>query len=116
MNKSQLVVQRNKLRNELNQIEGELSLLESLERPFKAAILSRKGSGKMSFKTEEDARKKYEEYCGKDQFRGGTSHGAYLYKLNKDGSKTLLDHHAINNPDFFPYEFSEDEAPCPASS
>lgn len=107
MNKSQLQMKQAQLRNELTRIEKELSLIESLERPFKAAISSHGGLGNVGFKTEEKARKKYEQYCKKYLYRGGTTHGAYLYKVNEDGSKTLLDYQPINTPDFYPYEFDK---------
>lgn len=105
MTKNQLIVKRERLLEELNDINQELRRMEELEKPYIAAISSYNGSGETKCKTEVQARKKYQEYCGKTYYRNGLTRGAYLYQFNADGTKTLLDYHPMGQKDFYPRLF-----------
>lgn len=108
MSKQQLLIQREQLLTKLQNLDQEISHLDNMEKPYVAAISSYSGGGKVSFKTEEQARRKFEEYCGKTYYRNGLTNGAYLYKHNHDGSKTLLEVKEMGRPDFYPYEFDRE--------
>jgi hypothetical protein len=108
LTKEQLIEKREELRERMNGVDEEIRRMECLEKPFVAAISAYSGGGETRYETEEQARKKFKEYCGKTYYRNGVSHGAFLYKYNEDGTKTLLDVHAMNQKDFFPYQFDQD--------
>lgn len=105
MTKDQLIVKREQLRENINGINREIRRIKELEKPYVAAISATNGGGETRFKTEKLARKKFEEYAKKDIYRGGASHGAFLFKYNDDGTKTLLDVQPIGKDDFYPYQF-----------
>lgn len=108
LTKDQLIEKREEHRISMNKINDEIRRLECLDKPFVAAISAECGGGETRCETEEQARKKFEEYCGKTHYRRGVIHGAFLYKYNEDETKTLLDVHPINKEDFFPYQFNKD--------
>jgi hypothetical protein len=110
LTKEQLIEKREGHRVSMNKIDDEIRRMECLEKPFVAAISSYSGGGETRCETEELARKKFNEYCRKTYYRSGISHGAFLYKYNEDGTKTLLEVHPMNQKDFFPYQFDQDEA------
>lgn len=108
MTKDQLIQQREQLRGKINNINDEIRRIEDLEKPFVAAISATNGGGETRYDSEEMARKKLEAYAKKEVYRGGISHGAFLYKDNEDGSKTLLDVKPIAQEDFYPYQFDQE--------
>jgi hypothetical protein len=108
MAKDQLIEKREQLRRNINNINQEIRGIEDLEKPYVAAISASNGGGETRFETEEQARKKLKEYTNKDIYRGGVSYGAFLYKYNDDGSKSLLDVQPITQDDFYPYQFDQE--------
>lgn len=109
MTKNELFAKRTDLQNQLDAVNQEISVLESNEKPFVAAISSYSGGGSLTFKTEAQARKKYEEYCKKNYYRNGLSYGAYLYKNNEDGAKTLIDYKPMGHSWFYPDGFEKEQ-------
>lgn len=107
MTKDQLIEQREQLRQNINSINQEIQRMEDLEKPFVAAISAFNGGGETRFETEELARKKFMQYGKMPVYRKGVSHGAFLYKYNDDGSKTLIDVQPIGQDDFYPYQFDQ---------
>lgn len=107
MNKKELIVKREHLLEELNDINQKLNRIEELEKPYVAAISSYSGGGEMKCMTEAQARRKFEDYCGKTYYRNGLSYGTYLYRLNADGTKTLLDYQPMGRKDFYPPLFEK---------
>lgn len=108
MTKEQLIQKREQLRGNINSINQEIRRIEDLEKPFVAAISASNGGGETRCETEELARKKFNEYAKKAVYRKGVSYGAFLYKYNDDGSKTLIDVQPINQDDFYPYQFDQE--------
>ncbi|MGX1195797.1 hypothetical protein [Metabacillus sp. SLBN-84] len=109
MTKNQLIDKAERLRQELNKTKEEIRRVEDLERPYVAAISSYSGGGESRFETEELARKKFTDYCMKDYYKNGLTYGVFLYKLNEDGTKTLLENHPMGRKDFFPYQFDQED-------
>lgn len=107
--KNQLIFKRDQLLENINDINQELRRMEDMEKPYVAAISGYSGGGETRFKTEEQAQKKFQEYCKKTYYRNGLAHGAFLYKLNDDGSKFLIDSQPIGQKDFFPYQFDKNQ-------
>lgn len=109
MTKNQLIFKRDQLLEGINDINQELRRMEDLEKPYVAAISGSNGGGETRFKTQKEAQKKFQEYAGKSQYRNGVAHGAFIYMLNHDGSKFLIDSQPIGDENFFPYQFDKDE-------
>lgn len=105
MNKIELTEKRADLIKEISNIDAQLEQIKQLEKPYVACISSYSGGGQAAFKTEKQEKIKLNEYANKDYFRNGLSYGAYLYKHNQDGSKTLLENRPINKSDFYPPMF-----------
>lgn len=105
MNKDELLQRKTELENELKDIENKLYIIENLEKPFVANVSAYSGHYDMQFNTEDQARKKLNEYKSKLYFRNGLNYGVYLYKWNEDGSKTLLEYHPVGRDNFYPSSF-----------
>lgn len=65
MTKNELIVKRERLLEELNDINQELYHMENLEKPYVAAITTRSGDGEVKCKTEAQARKNSKNIAGK---------------------------------------------------
>lgn len=102
MDKKSLLTRKAALEEELVEIEKQLVWINNLEKPYVANVSAYSGHASMQFKTEEKARKKLEEYAGKQYFRNGLNYGVYLYKWNEDGTKTLLESIPVGRKDFKP--------------
>lgn len=107
MTKNQLIHKRDELLDNVNDINQELRRMEDMEKPYVAAISGINGGGETRFKTEKEAQKKFREYCERSQYRNGVAHGAFIYMLNDDGSKFLIDSQPIGDENFFPYQFDK---------
>jgi hypothetical protein len=93
MNKPELLKRKTEIEKELADINGQLAKIELNEKPYEAVIIGYASPGRSSmfFKTEEQARKKFEEYSAKSYYRNGRVDGTVLYRHNDDGTKTRLD-------------------------
>jgi hypothetical protein len=93
MKKAELLKRKTELKAELKEITDKIAAIELSEKPFEAVLFgySSPGRSSMFFKTEEQARKKFEEYSAKSYFRSGRVDGTALYRYNLDGTRTLLD-------------------------
>lgn len=100
MDKKTLLTKKTALEEELETINQQLVLIENLEKPFVANVSAYSGHYSSQFKTEAQARKKLNEYAGKNYFRNGLNYGVYLYKWNEDGTKTLLESIPVGKKDF----------------
>lgn len=94
MKKADLLKRKSDLEKELAELSKEITALELIEKPYEAVIFGYASPGRSSmfFKTEEKARKKFEEYSSKNYFRNGRVDGTALYKHNLDGTFTVLDY------------------------
>lgn len=94
MKKAELEQRKAELQAEIESINRKLSVMDKLEKPFEACVhgYSSPGISTTSWKTEEQARKKYDDYRSKQYFRNGAIYGVILYRNNEDGTKTVLDY------------------------
>lgn len=90
------------LEQELKNINKQLIQVENLEKPFVANVSAYSGHYSTQFKTEEQARKKLNEYKSKQYFKNGLNYGVYLYKWNTDQTKELLEVIPLGRKDFKP--------------
>ena len=105
MNKEQLLNRKLEIESELEEIDQKLRIIKNLEKPYVANVSAYSGHYDMQFKTEEQARKKLNEYKGKLYFKNGLNYGVYLYKWNEDGTKTLLESIPVGRDNFYPSQF-----------
>jgi hypothetical protein len=94
MKKAELERRKAELQEEIADINRRLSVMEKLEKPFEACVhgYSSPGISSTYWKTEEQARKKYDDYRSKRFFRNGAVYGVILYRSNEDGTRTVLDY------------------------
>ena len=92
MRRNDLLARKEEIQAELSEINRKLATLDKLDKPFEACVhgYSSPGISSTSWKTEEQARKKYDEYLGKTYFRNGLIYGVILYRNNEDGTRTVL--------------------------
>ncbi|WP_078598630.1 hypothetical protein [Evansella clarkii] len=107
MTEKQLLEEKEKLLVRIGTIDEKLKRIENMKKPYVACISSYSGGGRSAFATEAQARKKLDEYSGKQYFRNGLSWGTYLFKHNEDGTKTLIEVRPMNRPNFYPSEFKK---------
>lgn len=100
--KEYLLARKEELKQSLADIEILLNLIDNLEKPYVANVSAYSGHYSTQFKTEEQAKKKLEEYASKRYFRNGLNYGVYLYKWNEDGTKTLIESRAVGRKTFQP--------------
>lgn len=86
-----LLSQKATLEDELERIEARLARISLLEKPYEAIVTGYSGRFSTFFKSESPARRKFEEYNGKQYFRNGLVHGVMLIRHNEDGSQTHLE-------------------------
>lgn len=91
LKRAELEKQRESLEQQIHEINKEITRLTNLEKPYVANVSAYSGHYSMQFKTEEQARKKLDEYATKIYFKNGLNYGVYLYKWNEDETKTLLE-------------------------
>lgn len=99
---NELITKRDNLKQELIDVENEITLINNLQKPYVANVSAYSGHYSLQFDTEDKARKKLKEYEGKQYFKNGLNYGVYLYKWNEDGTKTLLESIPMGRKDFKP--------------
>lgn len=92
MDRVELTAKKTALEKELAQVQKELAAIELNLKPYEAIATGYSGRFSTFFKTEAQARNKFEEYSGKVYFRNGLLHGTILVRHNPDGTETHLDH------------------------
>lgn len=102
--KTDLLRKKAEHEKELEKIEEQLFHINNMEKPFVANVVAYSGHYSMQFKTEDQARKKYQEYKGKKYFKNGLNYGVYLYQYNPDGTKTLMMEEKLTN---YPFDASK---------
>ena len=100
LKKAELEKQRESLQQQIHEISEKINTLTNLEKPYVANVSAYSGHYSMQYKTEEEARKKLDEYASKPYFRNGRNYGVYLYKYEEDGTRTLLETIPVGHKNF----------------
>lgn len=87
----ELLARKAELEKELDIVEAQLLQIERNLKPYEAVASGYSGTFSTFFKTEEQARKKFEEYYGKTYFRNGLLYGVTLKRHNEDGTIDIID-------------------------
>lgn len=86
-----LLATRDRLEVEIEEVDLELIRLAKQEKPFQAVVYAYSGTFSTYWKTEAQARSKYEEYLGKAYYLNGRVNGAALVQHHDEGGHTVLD-------------------------
>jgi len=94
MFKRELLERKAVLEAELLDVNKKLDVIGMSEKPFESVVYGYSSPGVSStfWKTEAQARKKYEEYHSKTYFKNGLIYGVILRRNNADGTRTVLDY------------------------
>ena len=105
MNKESLLKRKSEIEEELRLINTQLTVIGNLEKPYVANVSAYSGNYSMQFKKEEQARKNVDGYGSKKYFKNRFNYEVYLYKLNDNEKKTLLEVIPKGRENFEPSRF-----------
>ncbi|OMC96258.1 hypothetical protein MKX34_24145 [Paenibacillus sp. FSL R5-0636] len=87
-----LITRKGALKEELREVEAALTHIERMKKPFEAVVHHWCCNRSSTFwKTEEQARKKMDEYFRKAYYLNGRVDRVQLVKYEEDGSTTIID-------------------------
>lgn len=75
---------------------AELFSIKHIEKPYILGIQCYSGYYKLVFKHLEQVQKAFSKYKEEAYYEDGANYGVYYYKVNKDGSKELLDYEKLD--------------------
>jgi hypothetical protein len=91
LKKQELMQRKAELEKELENVTDQLLYMERMEKPFEAVAVGYSGRFSTFFKTEEQARKKTDEYYAKTYFRNGRLYSVSIMEHQEDGTKKEIE-------------------------
>lgn len=94
MNKTELLAKKAELETALTDVDAKLTHIERMAKPWEAVVVAYSGTFSTFWKTEEQARKKMEEYHGKLYYLSGLVYGVRLVRYDSEGTSAIVDERA----------------------
>lgn len=92
MTETELLARKSALESELAEVSSILAHIERMRKPYEAVVYHWCANRSSTFwKTEEQARRKMDEYYGKRYYLNGRVDRVQLVRYNEDGSVTIIE-------------------------
>lgn len=92
MKETELLARKQTLELELAEVSGKLAFIARMKKPYEAVVYHYCANRSSTFwKTEEQARKKMDEYYNKRYYLNGRVDRVQLIRYDEDGSETIIE-------------------------